>query len=125
VLPRGLVTGDSPPCTGMRWLRRIVGREAVRTPVDLDVHQQLAMLTLARFGPCSYNRLYADVSAIRRTTPADMANAVLTMEAAGVIERLAELNTAQAQRRYALTKRGRRIARYIPQEPKSAMQFYV
>jgi hypothetical protein len=46
------------------------------------------------------------------------------MEAAGVIERLAEPGTAQAQRRYALTRRARRILRYIPREPRSAMEFY-
>jgi DNA-binding MarR family transcriptional regulator len=111
----------------MSWIRRLLGRggSGRPQPVELDLHQQLALLTLARFGPCSFNRLYAEVSAIRRTTQADMANAVLTMEAAGVIERQAGPNTAQAQRRYVLTHRGKRITRHIPRDPRSAIEFYV
>jgi len=100
-------------------------RRAPPTPVALDLHQQLALLTLARFGPCSFNRLHDEVSAIRATTQAEMVNAVLTMEAAGVIERLAEAGTAPAQRRYTPTRRARRLLRYIPREPRSAMEFYI
>jgi len=96
-----------------------------REPVELDVHQQLILLTLARFAPCSFNRLFEEAAAIRRTTQADMANAVLRLQADEVIERLEEPGVAQAQRRYTLTKRGRRIARMLPREPKSAMDVYV
>ena len=109
----------------MSWLNRILRRSPPPTPVELDLHQQLAVLTLARFGPSSFNRLFAEVSAIRPTTQAEMANAVLKMEAAGVIARHAEPATSQAQRRYALTRRGRRVSRYIPREPRSAIEFYV
>jgi DNA-binding MarR family transcriptional regulator len=100
-------------------------RRAPPTPVELDLHQQHALLTMARFGPCSFNRLFAEVSAIRPTTQAEMVNAVLKMEAADVIERLQEPGTAQAQRRYKLTRRARRILHYIPREPRSAMEFYI
>lgn len=111
----------------MTWIRRIFrpGQRRARVPVELDLHQQIALLTLARFGPSNFNRLFAEASAIRRTTQADMANAVLKMEAAGVIERQAESGTPQALRRYMLTRRGKRIARYIPRDPRSAMEFYV
>ena len=109
----------------MSWLDRLLRRGPPPTPVELDLHQQLALLTLARFGPSTFNRLYAEVSAIRPTTQAEMANAVLKLEAAGVIERHAEPNTAQAQRRYTLTRRGKRVSRYIPREPRSAIEFYV
>jgi DNA-binding MarR family transcriptional regulator len=93
--------------------------------VDLDLHQQIAMLALKRFGPCSYSRLQAEVEAVRPATQAQIVNAILSMEAAGVIERLHERDTPQAQRRYVLTRRGRRIARWVPAEPRSAMAFYV
>ena len=88
------------------------------------MHQQFAVLTLQRFGPCDFSRLYAEVGAIRPTTQAEMVNAVLKMEAAGVIERLAEKGTAQAQRRYVLTRRGKRLARWIPAQPRSVIEFY-
>ena len=110
----------------MTWFRRLLHRPSKpRAPVELDLHQQLALLTLARFGPCSFNRLFAEVSATRRTTQAELVNGVLKLEAAAVIERLAESNLTQSQRRYSLTRRGRRIARFIPREPRSAMEFYV
>ncbi len=111
-------------------LRNIIFHPSVfilpaRTPVELDLHQQIAVLALKRFGPCSYNRLQAEIEAMRPATQAQMVNAVLTMETAGVIERLREQGTPQAQRRYVLTRRGRRIARFIPAEPRSAMEFYI
>ena len=109
----------------MSWLNRLLRRPAHPEPVELDLHQQLAVLALKRFGPCSFSRLFAEVGAIRPTTQAEMVNALLKMETAGVIERLAEPGTAQAQRRYALTRRGKRITRWIPDQPRSAMAFYV
>jgi hypothetical protein len=33
-------------------------RRRPRAPVELDVHQQLILLTLARFEPCSFTRLF-------------------------------------------------------------------
>ena len=108
------------------WLNRLLRRPATPpTAVELDLHQQLAALTLQRFGPCSFNRLYAEVGAVRPTTQAEMVNAVVKMEAAGLIERLTEPGTAQAQRRYTLTRRGKRVARWIPTDPRSAIEFYV
>ncbi|MGD9892905.1 MAG: hypothetical protein AB7R89_25915 [Dehalococcoidia bacterium] len=110
----------------MAWFDRLLHRPAKpREPVELDLHQQIALLTLARFGPCSFNRLFAEVSATRRTTQAELVNGVLKLETAAVIERLVETNLTQTQRRYALTRRGKRIVRYIPREPRSAMEFYV
>ena len=110
----------------MTWIDRLLHRSPKpREPVELDLHQQIALLTLARFGPCSFNRLFAEVSATRRTTQAELVNGVLKLESAAVIERLAETNLTQAQRRYTLTRRGKRIVRYIPLDPRSAMEFYV
>lgn len=100
-------------------------RRRPREPVELDVHQQLILLTLARFQPCTFNRLFEEAAAIRRTTQADMANAVLRLQANDVILRLEEPGVAQAQRRYTLTRRGKRIARMLPREPKSALDVYV
>ncbi len=110
----------------MAWWQRLLGRERTKPePVELDLHQQLAVRTLARFGPCSFNRLYDEVRATRPTTQAEMANAILKMDAAGIIQRPPEPSTPQAQRRYILTRRGKRVARYIPPDPRSAIEFYV
>lgn len=108
-------------------LRRIRNSQhAIRnTPVELDLHQQLAVLALHRFGPCDFQRLLAEAGGVRPVTQAEMANGVLKLEAGGVIERHAERGTPHAQRRYALTRRGRRIARYLPPDPHSAMEFYL
>jgi DNA-binding MarR family transcriptional regulator len=91
--------------------------------IELDRHQQIAVLALKRFGPCSYRRLQAEVEAVRPATQAPIVNAILTMEAAGVSERLRDQTRPQAQRRYVLLRRGRRIARCVPAEPRSAMAF--
>ena len=110
----------------MLWWRRILRRtQGKPAAVELDLHQQLAVRTLARFGPCSFNRLYDEVRAIRPTTQAEMANAILKMDAAGIIQRPPEPSTPHAQRRYILTRRGKRVARYIPSDPRSAIEFYV
>jgi DNA-binding MarR family transcriptional regulator len=104
-----------------RLFRRPPGQPAA--PVELDLYQQHALLTLKRAGPCAFDRLYAEVSAIRPTTQAEMVNAILKLEAAGVLERLPD--GPQSRRPYVLTRRGKRITRYLPNAPRSAMQFYV
>jgi hypothetical protein len=93
--------------------------------VELDLHQQLALLAIKRFGPRTFEQLLAEVGATRPTTQAEMANAVLKMEAGGVIDRPAASGTPHAQRPYVLTRRGKRILRYIPSAPRSAIEFYV
>ena len=108
----------------MSFLDRIFRRRP-REPVELDVHQQIILLTLARFGPRAFNDLFAEAAAIRRTTQAEMANAALKLQAADLIARLEEPGITQAQRRYALTKRGKRISRILPREPKSTLDVYV
>lgn len=127
-----------------RWLSRLRPRPV--EPVELDPLQQLAVRAVARFGPLPYSRLAAEVTATRPATPADVVSGLLRLEAAGLIERLppgrpslrpaathlpharggpgvrADYNEGQ---RYRLTRRGRRIARYIPAEPRSVMQFSI
>ena len=101
-----------------RWLSTVRRRPE---PVELDLVQQLALRTLARFGPQPYARLAAEISAVRRATPAEITAGLLKLESAGVIER----EQAPAGRRYALTRRGRRFLPYIPEQPRSVLQFYI
>jgi DNA-binding HxlR family transcriptional regulator len=54
-----------------------------------------------------------------------MANGLLRLQADEVIQRPDEPDVPQAQRRYTLTKRGRRIARMLPREPRSALDVYL
>lgn len=94
-------------------------------PVELDLVQQLALLTLARFGPQPYSRIAAEISATRPATPAEIVNGLLKLESAGVIERWHEPGVSQSNRRYRLTKRGRRFLPFIPAEPRSLLEFHI
>jgi hypothetical protein len=109
--------------------------------VELDPLQQLVVRALARFGPLPYSRLATEVTATRAATPADVVSGLLRLEAVGIIERLTpgrpapptvlpltepEARAGQADdRRYRLTRRGRRIARFIPAEPRSVIRFSI
>lgn len=112
-----------------RWLGRL--RRRPSEPVELDPLQQLVVRALARFGPLPYSRLAAEVAATRTATPADLVSGVLRLEAAGIIERLASTPPGRKSgarrdgQRYRLTRRGRRIARVIPAEPRSVMGFSI
>ncbi len=127
-----------------RWLNRLRSRPV--EPVELDPLQQLAVRALARLGPLPYSRLAAEVTATRPATPADLVRGVLRLEAVGLIERLPSSRPSlrpgatplpltgegpevgahhDEDRRYRLTRRGRRIARFIPIEPRSVMQFSI
>lgn len=110
------------------WLRVVARlREARRRPepVELDLVQQLAVRMLARFGPQPYARIAAEVTATRPARPADIVNGLLKLESAGVIERMSGADVAQPDRRYKLTRRGRRIVRFIPPEPRSLLEFHI
>lgn len=94
-------------------------------PVELDLVQQLAVLMLARFGPQPYSRIAAEISATRAATPAEIVNGILKLETAGVIVRAAEPGVNHSNRRYALTKRGRKFLPFIPREPRSVLEFHI
>jgi hypothetical protein len=94
-------------------------------PVELDLVQQIALLALARFGPLPYSRIAAEVSATRPATPAEIVNGMLTLETAGVVERFAEAGVGQSNRRYRLTRRGKRFIPFIPAEPRSKLEFRI
>lgn len=105
--------------------RRLRAGRRTPIPVDLDLHQQVILRALARFGPADFARLAAEVEANRPATPAEIANAVLRLETAMVIARAEARDRRPAERRYTLTRRGRRIARIIPAESRSALLVYV
>lgn len=113
----------------MLTLRGLLGRlrpaRQPLAPVELDLVQQLAVLTLARFGPQPYSRLAAEISATRPAAPAEIVNGILKLETAGVIERVAESAVRQSDRRYRLTRRGRGFVRFIPAEPRSVLEFRI
>ena len=94
-------------------------------PVALDLVQQLALLTLSRFGPQPYSRIAAEITATRPATPAEIVNGILTLETAGVIERAAELGVSQSNRKYRLTKRGKKFLPFIPTDPRSVLEFHI
>ena len=108
-----------------RLLQRLRQPRQPVEPVDLDLVQQLVLLTLARFGPQPYSRLAAEVSATRPATPAEITSGILKLETAAVIERAADPSVRQSDRRYALTKRGRKFLPYIPTEPRSVLSFRI
>ncbi len=94
-------------------------------PVELDLVQQLTVLMLARFGPQPYSRIAAEISATRPATPAEIVNGLLKLETAGVIERAAEPGVSQSNRRYRLTRRGRKFLPFIPHDPRSVLEFHI
>lgn len=107
------------------WVRALRRGRARPEPVELDLAQQLAVLALARFGALPYSRIAAEISAARVTAPAEIANGVLKLETAGVIERFAEPGVGHANRRYRLTERGRRIRPFIPADPRNVIEFNI
>jgi DNA-binding MarR family transcriptional regulator len=108
-----------------RLLTRVRAARQPAEPVDLDLVQQLVLLTLHRFGPQAYARLAAEVSATRPATPAEITSGILKLETAGVIERAAVAGVRQSERRYSLTRRGRRFITFIPAEPRSVLSFRI
>ena len=113
------------PSRWITFLQRLRGLRQRRPPVELNLVQQLALLTLHRFGPQPYSRIAAEVSATRPATPAEIVNGLLKLETAGVIERWNEPGVNQSNRRYRLTKRGRRFLPFIPAEPRSVLEFHI
>ncbi|MGI8549681.1 MAG: hypothetical protein ACR2PL_02625 [Dehalococcoidia bacterium] len=107
------------------WLRRIVSPRPERRSVELDPVQQWAVLTLARFGSCDFQRLHAEVHGIRGSTPADLVIAITKLERDHLLERLANTSDGRQDNRYRLSRVGRRAARVIPRPPRSAINFYV
>lgn len=110
------------------WLRQFTGgrlRRPKPEPVSLDLHQQIALHTLHRFGGRDFQALLVEVSAHRPTTQAQLVNGILQLEAANLIERSDDSSLAQARRPYRLTRRGRRVAKLIPADPRSALQVYI
>ncbi len=107
-------------------LRRLLPGRTKRIAVDLSPAQQIMLLALRRGGPQPYATLAGQVE-VRRfyAPPADMVNGILTLESAGLIERLAAPGVQQAERRYRLTSRGRKALRGVQGEPRSVIQVWL
>ncbi len=107
----------------MRWLRLLLRQQRrAAIIVDLDPNQQLALRALYRFGPLPYERLAADVTAARRAAPADIVGGLLRLEAASLIVRPDPGDRIPGpDRSYRLTPAGRRVAKWLPAEPRSVL----
>jgi hypothetical protein len=92
---------------------------------DLDVVDQWLVLTMARFGECTFRRLEAELLAIRGATPAEVVSSILKLEQAGVLGRSAVAGLLAEERRFRLTVAGARLGRLLPAEPRSPTLFYV
>jgi DNA-binding MarR family transcriptional regulator len=103
-------------------LRNRFGRR--RRSVDLDLVQQWAVLTLLRFGDCSFGRLQAEVEAIRGATPADMVRAVIALEQDELLVRITPRTEGRQASTYRLTQIGRKAGRRIPRPPRSPVTIY-
>lgn len=106
-----------------RLWRSLIQRRATVEPVDLDLHQQITLVALARRGPLTFASLVEELRAVRPTRDADATNAVLGLDAAALIEREAS-DAAQATRAYRLTRQGMRVARLLPADPRTAIVVY-
>lgn len=108
-------------------LRRGIARlrPAPRRAYDLDLVDQWLVLTLRRFGECAYRRLEAELLAIRGATPAEVVASILKLEESGLLERTAATDLLAQERRFRLTRQGKRLAAYLPATPQSPTTFYV
>ena len=98
---------------------------APRRPYDLDVVPQWIVVLLARYGETTYRRLEAELAAIRGTPPAEVVEGLLKLEELALIERTAATGLMVAERRFTLSAIGRKVRRYVPEEPRSPTIFYV
>lgn len=104
-------------------LRSLFGRPS--RGVELDLVQQWAVLTMLRFGDCTFARLQDEVDAIRGAKPAEMVIAVMKLEQERVLERVNPRTEGRQSSTYRLTDTGRKIGRRIPQPPRSPVTVYV
>ncbi|HVC30573.1 MAG TPA: hypothetical protein VND24_05245 [Steroidobacteraceae bacterium] len=93
--------------------------------IELDLVQQRTVLTLLRFGECSFARLEGEVDAIRGAKPAEMVMAVMKLEQEKVLERLNPRTEGRQVSTYRLTSTGRKAGRRIPRPPRSLVTVYV
>lgn len=107
-----------------RRLRLLPRRGGARL-FDLDVLDQWLIVTLARFGACTYRRLDAELRAIRAATPAETVEALLRLEQLGLLQRGEPSGLMLEERRFALTRTGARLSRLLPAEPRSPTIFYL
>lgn len=96
-----------------------------RRAYDLDLVDQWLVLTLRRFGNCGYQRLEAELLAIRGATPSEVVASILKLEAAALLERLPAGALVAEERRFRLARRGVRLAALVPQAPRSPTAFYL
>ncbi len=112
----------------MRWLARLptlLPRRGSTRLFDLDVLDQWLVATLNRFGACTYRRLEAELAAIRAATPAEVVEALLKLEQLGLLQRSEPAGLMVEERRFALTRAGKRLAGLLPSEPRSPTIFYL
>lgn len=112
----------------VRWREALHGlwpRRGGTRLFDLDVLDQWLIVTLARFGACTYRRLEAELRAIRAATPAEVVEALLKLEQLGLLQRNEPSGLMLEERRFALTRTGVRLGRLLPAEPRSPTIFYL
>lgn len=95
-----------------------------RTAYDLDLVDQWTVLTLQRFGDCSYRRVAAELAGIRGSTPAEAYTCLVKLENLALIERIAATELMVQERRFRLTRAGRRLAKLMPAAPRSPTIYY-
>jgi hypothetical protein len=109
----------------LAWLPGLVPRRTGTRLLDLDVLDQWLVVTLARFGPCTYRRLEAELGAIRAAAPAEVVEALLKLEQLSLVQRNEPSGLMLEERRFALSRLGRRLSRLLPAEPRSPTIFYL
>src|SRR4051794_35812636 len=106
------------------WVRGRIGART-RRPYDIAVVHQWLLLTLQRYGECSFSRLEGELAAIRGASPARVVEALLELETLALIAPAAAAGLMQEERRFVLTPTGRKVAAFVPPTPRSATIFYV
>jgi hypothetical protein len=99
-------------------------RPQPRRSYDLDLVDQWLVLTLHRFNGCGYRHLEQELLAIRGAPPAEVVASILKLEEAGLLDRTPAQALVAEERRFRLTRQGRRLAGYLPAAPRSPTAFY-
>jgi DNA-binding MarR family transcriptional regulator len=107
------------------WLMARFRRPAERITIELDPLHQRILLFLHRFGDSGFRRILAELESVAAITQAEAVFALVKLEQDGLLNRASNRSDKGTVGIYQLTPRGRRIARVLPHELRSRIQFTV
>jgi hypothetical protein len=87
--------------------------------------EQLALAYLLRFGRGTMESVQQEVSSVRPASHTDVGLALVRLTTAGLVESRLTLAEERGETAYFPTKKGERLRRRIPAEPKTVIEFWL